>query len=139
MDIASRISKGLAEAVIVAEVNGLVWDIDRPIETDCTLALLKWDSDKAKEVFWHSSSHILGQALERQFGGHLCYGPPLQEGFYYDVWLEDDRRVTGEDFSKLDALIKCIVKDKQPFERLELSKQDLLQLFKYNQFKVLLL
>ncbi|MCP9265132.1 Threonine--tRNA ligase, cytoplasmic [Dirofilaria immitis] len=86
-------------------------------------------------VFWHSSAHIMGEAMERYCGGHLCYGPPISEGFYYDMWKEG-ASITPDDFPKLEQIIKCVVKDKQPFERLVVSKEDLLQMFKYNKFKV---
>lgn len=97
LEIAGKISKGLAENTIIAKVDGevgsrldsesQVWDLERPFERDATLKLLKWDDDEAKAVFWHSSAHILGEAMERHTGGHLCYGPPIQEGFYYDMHL----------------------------------------------------
>ncbi|KIH51641.1 TGS domain protein [Ancylostoma duodenale] len=109
IQIAEKISRGLADTTVIAKVNG--------------------------EVFWHSSAHVLGEAMERYCGGHLCYGPPIQEGFYYDMW-HDNCTISPDDFPKLDQIVKCAVKDKQPFERLEMSKEDLLEMFKYNEFKV---
>ncbi|CAJ0574882.1 unnamed protein product, partial [Mesorhabditis spiculigera] len=138
IDIAMQISKGLAENAVIAKVNGELWDLDRPFEGDATLALLKFDDDEAKAVFWHSSAHILGESMERFCGGHLCYGPPIEEGFYYDMWHEK-QTVGQEDFPKIEEIAKCAVKDKQPFERLEVSKEDLLEMFKYNEFKVRIL
>ncbi|EPB70597.1 hypothetical protein ANCCEY_10320 [Ancylostoma ceylanicum] len=135
IQIAEKISKGLAENTVIAKVNGEVWDLDRPFEKDSTLHLLKFDDDEAKQVFWHSSAHVLGEAMERYCGGHLCYGPPIQEGFYYDMW-HDNCTISPDDFPKLDQIVKCAVKDKQPFERLEMTKEDLLEMFKYNEFKV---
>jgi len=73
--------------------------------------------------------------MERFYGGCLCYGPPIQDGFYYDMYL-DGRTVTHEDFKKLEDIMKCAIKDKQNFERLELTKEELLDMFKYNPFKV---
>ena len=81
-----------------------------------------------------SSAHILGEAMERVYGGHLCYGPPIEQGFYYDMYTED--RVSDQDFKLLDDVVKGIVKEKQKFERLEMKKTDLLEMFKYNEFKV---
>ena len=72
--------------------------------------------------------------MERVYGGHLCYGPPIEQGFYYDMYTED--KVSDQDFKVLDDVVKGIVKEKQPFERLEMKKADLLEMFKYNQFKV---
>merc|ERR1719312_629881 len=112
--VAQGISQGLAESTIVAKVNGEVWDLDRPLEGDCSLQLLKFDDDDARTVFWHSTAHILGEAMERVYGGHLCYGPPIEEGFYYDMYYED-YRVSDNDFKVLDDVVKNIVKEKQPF------------------------
>ena len=73
--------------------------------------------------------------MERVYGGHLCYGPPIEEGFYYDMYAEG-QSVSNLDFPCLEDVIKKISKEKQPFERLEVSKENLLEMFKYNQFKV---
>ena len=70
--------------------------------------------------------------MERVYGGHLCYGPPIEEGFYYDFFTEENR-VSESDFKVLDDVCKKIVKEKQPFERLEMKKSDLLEMFQYNQ------
>lgn len=136
--IAQGISQGLAESTIVAKVNGDVWDLDRPLEGDCSLQLLKFDDDDAKTVFWHSTAHMLGEAMERVYGGHLCYGPPIEEGFYYDMYHEG-LGVSQADYPGLEEVMKKITKEKQPFERLEMSKADLLEMFKYNKFKVRIL
>lgn len=89
-DIARGISQGLADSTVVAKVNDELWDLDRPLEGDCKLKLLKFDDPEAQAVFWHSSAHILGEAMERCFGGKLCYGPPIESGFYYDMYHEGD-------------------------------------------------
>lgn len=102
------------------------------------MKVLKFDDDEGKQVFWHSSAHVLGEAVERFCGGHLCYGPPISEGFYYDMYKEGVT-ISQDDFKKLEEIAKCAVKDKQPFERLEIKKEDLLEMFKYNQFKVRIL
>lgn len=98
-----------------------------------------------KKVFWHSSAHILGEAMERHYGGFLCYGPPIDSGYYYDMFLSDRlvvvplvyyspycmyRQVSSNDFPQVETLCKSIVKDKQPFIRLEMKKEDLLEMFK---------
>ncbi|KAB7499883.1 Threonine--tRNA ligase, cytoplasmic [Armadillidium nasatum] len=137
-DIAQGISKGLAEAAVVAKVNGVVWDLERPFEEDSSLELLKFDNDEAKTVFWHSTAHVLGEAMERVYGGHLCYGPPIEEGFYYDMYC-DTQSVSNSDFPVLEDVMKKIVKEGQKFERLEIRKEDLLEMFKYNKFKVRIL
>lgn len=89
-EIARGISQGLADNTVIAKVNDKLWDLDRPLEIDCTLKLLKFDDPEAEAVFWHSSAHILGEAMERCFGGKLCYGPPIESGFYYDMFHEGD-------------------------------------------------
>jgi len=136
--IAQGISQGLADNVVISKVNNVLWDLDRPLEEDCSINLIKFDNEEGQQVFWHSSAHILGEAMERIYGGCLCYGPPIENGFYYDMFLENEQ-VSGNDFPVLDGLVKNIVKEKQPFERLELKKEDLLEMFKYNPFKVRIL
>jgi threonyl-tRNA synthetase len=89
-DIARGISQGLADNTVIAKVNDELWDLDRVLEGDCTLKLLKFDDPEAQAVFWHSSAHVLGEAMERCYGGKLCYGPPIESGFYYDMQLDGD-------------------------------------------------
>ncbi|XP_047586661.1 threonine--tRNA ligase 1, cytoplasmic [Lutra lutra] len=132
--IACGISQGLADNTVIAKVNQVVWDLDRPLEEDCTLELLKFEDEEAQAVYWHSSAHIMGEAMERVYGGCLCYGPPIENGFYYDMYLEEGG-VSSNDFSSLEALCKKIIKEKQAFERLEVKKETLLEMFKYNKFK----
>ncbi|NXF60795.1 SYTC protein, partial [Ciccaba nigrolineata] len=132
--IACGISQGLADNTVIAKVNKTVWDLDRPLEEDCTLELLKFEDEEAQAVYWHSSAHIMGEAMERIYGGCLCYGPPIENGFYYDMFLEEGG-VSSNDFSALETLCKKIMKEKQAFERLEVKKETLLEMFKYNKFK----
>ncbi|XP_064152663.1 threonine--tRNA ligase 1, cytoplasmic isoform X1 [Anguilla rostrata] len=132
--VASGISQGLADNTVIAKVNNDVWDLDRPLEADCSLQLLKFDDEEAQAVYWHSSAHIMGEAMERVYGGCLCYGPPIENGFYYDMYLENEG-VSSHDFPGLENLCKKIIKEKQPFERLEIKKETLLEMFKYNKFK----
>lgn len=133
--VACGISQGLADNTVIAKVNNSVWDLDRPLEDDCSLQLLKFDDEEAQAVYWHSSAHILGEAMERVYGGCLCYGPPIESGFYYDMFLENNEGVSSNDFPGLENLCKKIIKEKQPFERLEIKKETLLEMFKYNMFK----
>ncbi|XP_031296323.2 threonine--tRNA ligase 2, cytoplasmic [Camelus dromedarius] len=137
-DVAAEISQELAEDTVVAKVNGELWDLDRPLEGDSTLELLLFDNEEAQAVYWHSSAHVLGEAMELYYGGHLGYGPPIEAGFYYDMFLED-RAVSSEELSALENLCKAIIQEKQPFERLEVSKDVLLDMFKYNKFKCCIL
>lgn len=82
-----------------------------------------------QQVFWHSSAHMLGEAMERVYGGCLCYGPPIENGFYYDMYLENNS-VSKNEFPVLENVVKSITKEKQPFLRLEVSKEQLLEMFK---------
>lgn len=134
-DIASGISAGLANNSVISKVNGVLWDLDRPLETDCTVQLVNFDSKEGKEVFWHSTAHILGEAMERRYGGCLCYGPPIESGFYYDSYMGEES-VCEADYTGLESIMKSITKEKQPFQRLVMTKEDLLEMFKYNEFKV---
>ena len=94
-----------------------------------TLYPLLLSLKQGQQVFWHSSAHILGEAMERHYGGCLCYGPPIDGGYYYDMYLEE-QQVAPSDFGNLETLFKSIVKEKQPFVRLEMKKEDLLEMFK---------
>ncbi|XP_076400560.1 threonine--tRNA ligase 2, cytoplasmic isoform X2 [Peromyscus maniculatus bairdii] len=132
--VAAEISRELAENTVIAKVNGALWDLDRPLEGDSTVELLMFDNEEAQAVYWHSSAHILGEAMELYYGGHLCYGPPIENGFYYDMFMED-RVVSSTELSALENICKAIIKEKQPFERLEARKDSLLEMFKYNKFK----
>ncbi|XP_071794269.1 threonine--tRNA ligase 1, cytoplasmic-like [Asterias amurensis] len=132
--IAAGISQGLADNSVVSKVNGVLWDLDRPLEEDSKVELLKFTDDEGKQVFWHSSAHMLGEAMERHYGGCLCYGPPIESGFYYDMSLEG-RQVSSNDFKSVQEVVKKIQKEKQPFVRLEMKKEDLLKMFDYNLFK----
>ncbi|KAI8093471.1 uncharacterized protein BX664DRAFT_108230 [Halteromyces radiatus] len=135
MSIALGISKSLAERTVIAKVNGEVWDLERPFEDSCQMELLDFEHPEGKRVFWHSSAHMLGEACERHYGCHLCIGPPLEEGFYYEMGLKD-RVVSQNDYASLEKLVGMITKEKQPFERLEMSKENLLEMFKHNPYKV---
>src|ERR1035437_6909981 len=89
-DVAKSISEGLARKVLAAEVNGEVWDASRPINNNATLRLLTWDDNKAKATFWHSSAHLMAEALEALYPGtKFGIGPAIETGFYYDIDLGD--------------------------------------------------
>ena len=137
MDIARQISKSLSERIVIAKVNGGLWDLERPLEGDANLEFLDFDHPEGKKVFWHSSAHVLGEAAERHYGCHLCIGPPTDDGFYYEMGMGDsgDRVARQEDFGALETLVNSAIKDKQPFERLVVSKEQLLEMFKYNKYK----
>ena len=96
-----------------------------------------FDTPEGKRVFWHSSAHILGEAAERHYGCHLCIGPPTEDGFFYEMGmgLSGERMVRQEDFAALETIVKSAIKEKQRFERVIVTKENLLEMFKYNKYK----
>ncbi|KAK3313917.1 hypothetical protein B0H66DRAFT_367226 [Apodospora peruviana] len=135
-DIAKGISNSLYKRTVVARIDGeTLWDIERPLEKSCKLELLDFNDDQGKFVFWHSSAHVLGEACERRFGCSLCIGPPVDNGFYYEMALPGGAAVQASDWAPLENIVGKIVKEKQPFQRLEMSKEDLLKMFEYNPYK----
>ncbi|KAM3346647.1 hypothetical protein ACQJBY_020934 [Aegilops geniculata] len=137
MDIATGISTGLAASCLIAQVNGVLWDMTRPLEGDCDLKLFKFDSNEGRDTFWHSSAHILGESLERVYGCKLCIGPCTTrgEGFYYDAHYKD-LTLNDTHFGLIDKQAKKAVAEKQPFERIEVSRAEALEVFAENEFKV---
>lgn len=133
--IARDISKSLFERTVISRVDGELWDLERPLEKSCRLELLDFEHPEGKKVFWHSSAHVLGEACERRFGCSLCIGPPVEDGFYYEMALPEQGVVQTTDYKPLEKIADKIFKEKQPFERLTLKKEDLLEMFKYNKYK----
>lgn len=162
-DIAKGIHKKLAEQTILAKVkysrrvatldDGLfnpeaeeskgeeekedwwLWDATRPLEGDCQLILIKFDDPVGRETFWHSSAHILGEALEVEYGVKLCIGPPTSTGFYYDAYMGKEI-FTDKHYPEIKKAAKHIMKSNQTFERLVMTKEESLKLFGDNPFKV---
>jgi threonyl-tRNA synthetase len=96
LDVANGISKGLAARMVISLVDGQTWDLMRPLEQSCNLVLCDFNTPEGKHTFWHSSAHILGEAIETQFGAHLCIGPPTEDGgFYYDCFTEGRYAITS--------------------------------------------
>ena len=130
MDIALSISEGLARNVLAAEVNGKTWDADRPIEEDASLKLWTWRDDKGKETMWHSSAHLMAEALEFYYPGiHLAIGPPVEHGFYYDVDFKD-YEISESDLPKIEQKMAELAKEKNEYQRKEISKADAVAYFK---------
>jgi len=128
--VALSISEGLARNVLAAEVNGEVWDASRPLNTDVSLKLLTWNDDKGKSTFWHSSAHLMAEALEALYPGtKFGIGPSIETGFYYDVDF-GDRHFSSDDFKKIEDKILELAKTKSEYIRKEVSKADAIQYFK---------
>lgn len=129
LDIAKSISEGLARKVLAAKINGEVWDLTRPIQQDATLQLLTWDDIDAKSTFWHSSAHLMAEAVEAAFpGAKFWVGPAIDKGFYYDIDL-GDRKITEEDLASLEKNMQVLAKQNNSFVRIEKSKAEAVAYF----------
>ena len=129
MEVAKSISEGLARKVLAAKVNGQVWDAARPIQEDASLQLLTWNDTDGKTTFWHSSAHLMAEALETFYPGvKFGYGPPGERGFYYDVDL-GDKTIGEEDLAKIEAKMLELAKANSEYVRKEVSKADALAYF----------
>lgn len=129
LDVAKSISEGLARKVLAAEVNGEVWDATRPINNDATLKLLTWDDKGAKSTFWHSSAHLMAEALEALMPGvKFGIGPAIDNGFYYDVDL-GDRTMNEDELKKLEDKMKELAKQNNAYQRKDVSKDNAVAYF----------
>lgn len=130
MDIAIEISEGLARNVLSATINDEVWDANRPITTDSSLTLHTWNDKQGKMSFWHSSAHIMAEALEVIYPGvKLGIGPAIDNGFYYDVDL-GDRILSSDELPKIEQKMKELASQKMTFNRKNISKEDAISYFK---------
>jgi threonyl-tRNA synthetase len=131
MQIAESISMGLAKKVLVAEVNGKVWDLTRTLTTDSALKLYTWDDKEGKETYWHSSAHLMAEALEALYPNvKLGIGPPIDYGFYYDIDLGEGRTIVPEDLKAIEKKMAELAAKNNEFVRSEVSKNDAIAYFK---------
>jgi threonyl-tRNA synthetase len=129
LDVAKSISEGLARKVLAAVVNEEVWDATRPIHQDAHLKLLTWDDRNGKTTFWHSSAHLMAEAIEAIFPGtKFGIGPAIENGFYYDIDL-GGQAISDEDLAKLEAKMKELSKQNSSYQRKEVGKADAIQYF----------
>ncbi len=129
LGIAQSISEGLARKVLAAEVNGQVWDATRPLEKDAALKLLTWDDSGAKSTFWHSSAHLMAEAIEAMFDEvKFWVGPPVENGFYYDVDL-GGKTITEEDLRKLEVKMAELAKKNNAYVRKPVAKEEAVKYF----------
>eukprot|EP00210_Caulerpa_lentillifera_P003105 g2967.t1 len=135
LELANSISKSLAKKSVVARVDGVDWDLTRPLEQDCSLELFSFDTPEGKEAFWHSSSHVLGLALELEHGVDLTVGPAIDEGFYYDCFM-GEKTLHPDELPVLESKMNEAIKAKYPFQRIEVSKPEALSMFQENKFKL---
>ncbi len=135
MDVAKSISEGFARNVISASFNGTTIETVTPLTTNGSLILYTWSNDEGKKAFWHSSAHVLAQALEELYPGiKLTIGPAIENGFYYDVDF-GDHSVSEKDFKTIEDKIIDISRGKHEFKMRAVSKEDALTLYKDNPFK----
>src|SRR5210317_2535096 len=126
LDVARSISEGLARNVLSAKVDGEVWDATRPINEDASIQLLTWNDPEGKATMWHSSAHLMAEAIEALYpGAKFGIGPDIENGFYYDVDT-GDRVITEADLPKIEAKMKELAKQKQTYQRTEVSKSEAL-------------
>jgi threonyl-tRNA synthetase len=130
LQIAEGISKGLAREALAVEVNGEVWDLGRPITFDATLKILKWDDDGGKYAYWHSSAHLMAEAIEKLYPGtKFGIGPPIETGFYYDIDV-GDRTLTQEDLAKIERTMYELAARDVPYRREEKPWEEAVEYFK---------
>ncbi|HMQ49810.1 MAG TPA: threonine--tRNA ligase [Saprospiraceae bacterium] len=138
LEIAQSISQGLAQKVLSAKVNGEVWDATRPIRQDATLQLLTWDDKEGKASFWHSSAHLMAEALEALFPGvKFGTGPATDNGFYYDV-DPGGRTISSDDFARIEQKMLELARQKNEYLRKDISRDDALRFFqeKGDEYKI---
>ncbi|GAA4316575.1 threonine--tRNA ligase [Pontixanthobacter gangjinensis] len=138
MDVAKSISEGLARNVISAKFNDTIVETSTPLNTDGNLVLYTWNDEEGKKAFWHSTSHVMAQAIQDLYpGAKLTIGPAIERGFYYDVDF-GDHKISENDFKKIENRMLEIARGKHDFQMREVSKQDALDFYKKenNQFKV---
>ena len=142
MDVAKSISEGLARNVVSATVNGTLTDRDLPIQKDATIALHTWRDQEGKETFWHSTAHLMAEALEALYPGiKFGYGPAGENGFFYDVEPPAGQTISSDDFPKIEAKMLELARQKNDYVRKEVSKADAIAYFteKGDEYKLELL
>lgn len=130
LQIAESISPALARDVLACGVNGETVELNRPINSDSTIALYKWDDEEGKHAFWHTSAHLLAEALQELYPGiQFGFGPAIENGFFYDVLLKDGESIKESDFPEIEAKMKELASKKEPVVRREVAKADALKEF----------
>lgn len=129
LDIAKSISEGLARKVLAASVNGQVWDANRPIQEDASVKLLTWNDNEGKNTFWHSSAHLMAEAVESMFPNvKFWVGPALDNGFYYDMDL-GDKKMNEDDLAALEKKMNELAKKNSAYQRKEIGKDEAVKYF----------
>lgn len=137
-EIAESISSGLARVALSITVNGEIWDLTRPISSDSIIAINTWDTEDGQYTFWHSSAHLLAEAVQELYpDAKFGIGPPIENGFYYDIDF-GDQQITQDDLSEIEKKFLEVARNKNSFDRKEISKSDALDFYKNkgNEYKV---
>lgn len=130
LQIAEHLSAQLAREVLACSVNGNIVELNRPLTEDCTLKLLKWDDEEGKHAFWHTSAHLMAEAMQELWPGtQFGIGPAIEKGFYYDVMPPEGVTITEADFAKIENKMHELVQKKEPLVRKSISKTDALNFF----------
>src|SRR5215470_5360963 len=132
LQVAESISKGLAKVVVAAQVNGEIMDFHRPLPRECTVLLIKEDTPEGLDVIRHSAAHIMAGAVKRIYGDKVRfgYGPPVEDGFYYDMEFPEGVRISEDDLGKIEAECRKIIESNVPFERKDLPKGEVIEKMK---------
>ena len=129
LQIAESISSRLAQDVLASSINEQEWDLTRPITADASIKLFKWDDTEGKHAFWHSSAHLLAEALQELYPGvKFGIGPALENGFYYDI-DPGEHSITAADFANIEKKMLELAQRKEEIKRNDISKADALKLF----------
>jgi threonyl-tRNA synthetase len=142
LEIAKSLSNSLAKEVLSVTVNGEIYDLQRPIEQDASIKFNKWEDEEGQHAFWHSSAHLMAEALEALYPGvKLGIGPSIETGFYYDIDLGEDRSISEKDLPAIEKKMKELVQQKNPYIRKEIPKKEALEHYskKGDEYKVELL
>ena len=127
--VAQSISEGLARVILAATLDGEEWDISRPIDRDGEIRFFKWDDPEGKHAFWHTSAHLLAEALQELYDGiQFGIGPAIENGFYYDI-DPGENVITSADFEKIEKKMAELVARKEAVVRRDISKDDALKFF----------
>lgn len=130
LQIAESISPALARDVLACGVNGETVELNRPINEDAKVQLYKWEDEEGRHAFWHTSAHLLAEALQELYPGiQFGFGPAVENGFFYDVLLKDGESIREADFGKIEAKMKELASKKEPVVRKEIAKADALTEF----------
>ena len=133
LDVAKSISEGLARNVLAAEINGEIWDANRKLNEGelLNLKLLTWNDEKSKSLLWHSSAHLMAEAIQYFFPtAKFTVGPAIDNGFYYDIELPEDKKISSDDFEKIERKMLDLASQKNRYYRKEISKEDAIKYYK---------